>query len=247
VTSAIDHAVASHTLTGDQALTLLVGISAGGNGSVQTVAHAGGGASARNDVQTVVHEEISALVHHKALTLDHAFEVLAGLPTGGSSNLQHAIGGAMCALMMDERTNKLEGNVDHAISVLAGIAARGDANFQIALGGEIAGLISALRSQHAALEVMGAIDHAVASQNLTAGQAIMLFAGIAVHGDSQLESAAGRGIAMLIANHQMTSVEAQADIDKAVTAHILTPVQAETLWRACNPHAGFDIALNRAV
>jgi hypothetical protein len=149
---------------------------------------------------------------------------------------------------MDERTNKLDGsNVDHAISVLAGIAARGDAHVQIALGGEIAGLISALRSPHAALEVMGAIDHAVASQTLTAGQAIMLFAGIAAHGDSQLESAAGRGITTLITNHQMTSLEAQADIDKAVTAHILTPVQAETLWRACNPHAGFDIVLNRPV
>jgi hypothetical protein len=180
---AITQAIASHALTGDQALAVLVGMLGSGHDRIEGAARA----------------EIHLLVNQHAVTPDHALQVLAGLPASGSPELQHVIGSAMAAAMIDER-GRLLVSVDHAIGVLAGIAARGDANLQVALGGEIAGLRGGL---HVDVDhgdpVTAAISHAVASNSLKVDAALAVLAGMLVGNENnRIETAARAEISALV-------------------------------------------------
>ena len=210
VMGAIDHAIASHTLSADQALALLVGMGTSGNSHAQTIAH----------------EEISALVHRGTVTLDHALEVLTALPAS-----QQAIGGALAALMGQAPDGRLLVNVDHVISVLGGIAARGDAHVQIALGAELAMLAKVMRPP----DMMRAFEHAIASHTLTADQAVAVLSSIAAHGDINLQRVVAGEISSLIGHNVITTAQAETDIRNAVTSHILTPIQAAALWADVKP------------
>ena len=165
----IDHAISSHILTTDQALAVLVGIASSGNSTTQTAVNA----------------EINHLVGHSAGAADHALQTLASLPATGSTIWQHAIGGAMAAVMMNPRTFTMEVNLDHAINLVAGIAASRDVNGQLAIGGELGAAADALRGQDVARAIAD-------SDILTRDQALMVLTGMTATGNSTTQAAVGR-------------------------------------------------------
>jgi hypothetical protein len=169
----IDHAISSHILTTDQALAVLVGIASIGNSTTQAA----------------VNEEIHQRVGHSAGAADHALQTLASLPVTAIFQ-QHAIGGAMAAVMMNPRTFTMEVNLDHAINLVAGIAAGRDVNGQLAIGGALGAAADALRGQDVARAIYD-------SNILTRDQALMVLTGMTGTGNSTTQAAVGRIIPYL--------------------------------------------------
>ncbi|MET3908377.1 hypothetical protein ABID59_002723 [Bradyrhizobium sp. S3.3.6] len=230
LTADIAAAVNFHQLTGDQAVSVLVGA---GSISVAAQIAVGGQIDALIQAGSVSVSNAVALV--AALNAaDASFGVLIGMLINGNSANISTVAQEMLSLTQiqfpasafnDINTAIYAGAItaDQGLAVLAAFAAAGNASTQISVGGAVAALIG-----NSTITLTGAITDigaAVTSTVLSGAQAANILLGLASQGSVTTQIAVGGEFAALVTASALTGNAAIADITGAVPS-ILTASQS---------------------
>ena len=223
----IEAALTGKTITPDHAVSLLSGLAAAGDASLQ--ATIGGELTA-----LVAHNQISGdrvmvaitdAVSKGVMTGDHAVSVLAGVASGANQTLLTAAGAEIAGLIGQNyvtaghamtdidsavAANKLGG--DQAITLLAGVAAAGTLDLQAAAGREIGSLVSSHKVT--AAQAIADLDSAVSGHALGGTAAVGMLAGIAAASPDSF-SAASAEIGALVKSGNLTGAQAAAALASA--------------------------------
>ena len=232
--AAVDGAVAGHFLGATDAIRLLVGYSA----------------QAGNFAQIgVAANEIGALVSGHQITAGDAVAALTAV-AGVAPADAAAAGNAVAALIAQGQITARDAvagvgaavaghslTADQAAVTLAAVVAASGTNtaVQLAAGGGIGQLIAS--GQISPAQALSDLAAAIVPP-LTVGQNVAVLEGIAATGGIPGEVAASNGIFALVSSGRLTSANAIASIDGAVTAHALTAAQAIPLLVGFAAHTG---------
>ncbi|WP_407048088.1 beta strand repeat-containing protein [Methyloraptor flagellatus] len=225
----IEAALTGKTITADHAVSLLSGLAAAGDASLQ--AAVGGELTtlvARGQITAgQAMTDIDSAVAQGLMTGDHAVSVLSGVASGATVTLLKAVGSEIASLighnyvtadhaMADIHTavsiNKLGG--DQAVALLASVATAGGLDLQTAAGREIGALVTA--NKVTASQAIVDVDHAVAnsSHTLSPSAAVGVLAGIAAANPSAV-AAASAEIGTIIRSGYLTGVQAAGALASA--------------------------------
>ncbi len=230
LTADIAAAVNSHQLTGDQAVSVLVGA-----GSISLAAQIAVGGQIDALIQAGSVSVSNAVTLVAALNAaDASFGVLIGMLINGNSANISTVAQEMLSLTQIQFPASAFNDINSAIyagvitadqglAVLAAFAAAGNASTQISVGAEIAALIG-----NSTITLTGAITDigaAVTSTVLSGAQAANVLLGLASQGSVTTQVAVGGEFAALVTASALTDNAALADITGAVPS-ILTASQS---------------------
>ncbi len=254
--SDIGSAIAAATLTAAEGLTVMAALTGAGPTGLQVVfANEIATLVATNQVTAVqVKSSLDNAVTSGLLSADQGVAILASMFIANAALRPSAVS-ELIALVAESEITAAQVTADittmigagftstQAIGLMASLWIENNTAVHDAVSAQLAALISG--NQIPAAVVAADIGATIASQQLTADQAVALLLDVAGTGTAAVRSVIGAELAALVQAGQVTTAQAFADLEAAVASNVLTIDQSVALLAAmaANGHADVQTAV----